>query len=79
METTIQLYAGWNLVGFPSFNSTYTVADLRAALPIDRVEGFDASSSPYFLKLLQDSDVLLAGRAYWLRSSEDAMWTLSNT
>lgn len=78
-QTYIQLHEGWNLVGFPSFKQDYTVADLKAALPIDRVEGFDATASPYFLKLLQDSDVLLAGQAYWLRASGDAIWTLSNT
>jgi parallel beta-helix repeat protein len=77
VETTIQLYAGWNLVGFPSFKNDYTVADLRAALPIDRVEGFDASA-PYYLKLLQDSDVLQAGYGYWLRLETDAVWQVDS-
>jgi parallel beta-helix repeat protein len=77
-HTTIQLHAGWNLVGFPSFKQDYTVGDLKTILPIDRVEGFDASSPPYYLKLLQDSDVLQAGQAYWLRVSGDAIWTLSS-
>ena len=28
-RTTIHLHSGWNLVSFPSFNSSYTVYDLK--------------------------------------------------
>ncbi len=79
LTTTIQLRAGWNLAGFPSFNPTYTVGDLKTETGASRVEGFDASASPYFLKALQDSDVLSAGRGYWIYVPGDAAWTVSNT
>ncbi len=44
MHTVIHLQKGWNLVGFPSLDSTYTVADLKASVPVERVEAFDASA-----------------------------------
>jgi len=73
-HTVIHLHKGWNLVGFPSLDSTYTVADLKASVPVERVEAFDASAPPNFLKVLEDSDILLASRAYWVRVSADAAW-----
>lgn len=76
--STIELKAGWNLVGFPSFNMNYTVAGLRAETGATGVEGFDAHS-PYFLKALEDTDALLAGHGYWVCVPADAVWTVSNT
>jgi parallel beta-helix repeat protein len=40
-STTIDLQAGWNLVGFPSFDDNFTVADLKATVGVERIEGFD--------------------------------------
>ncbi|MCK4457303.1 MAG: right-handed parallel beta-helix repeat-containing protein, partial [Thermoplasmata archaeon] len=77
-QTTIHLRSGWNLVSFPSFNSSYTVANLKAELPVERVEGFDLTAPPHFLRVLQDSDVLLAGEGYWVKVSADATWVVSN-
>ncbi len=76
-QTTIHLWSGWNLVSFPSFNSSYSVADLKAEMPVERVEGFDFAP-PHFLRVLQDSDVLQAGEGYWVKVSQDAMWVVSN-
>lgn len=78
-ETAIQLHAGWNLVGFPSFNSTYTIADLKTETGATRVEGFDASSSPYFLKLLTDVEALQAGFGYWVRVESETAWTVDSS
>ncbi len=77
-KTTIHLRTGWNLVSFPSFNSSYTVADLKAELPVERVEGFDPTAPPHFLRVLQDSDVLLAGEGYWVKVSTDVTWVVFN-
>jgi hypothetical protein len=30
VSTAIDLHQGWNMIGFPSFNASYTVADLKA-------------------------------------------------
>jgi parallel beta-helix repeat protein len=73
-QTTIHLQEGWNLVSFPSFNSSYTVADLKSELPVERVEGFDPTALPNFLRVLQDSDVLLAGEGYWVRVDAAVDW-----
>lgn len=75
-QTTVDLRAGWNLVGFPSFNATYTVADLRAETGATRVEGYD-SAPPYFLRVLGDAEVLQAGQGYWVRVDADTVWTVS--
>lgn len=77
-STNIQLFAGWNLVGLPSFNATYVVADLKAETGATRVEAFDPNTSPYFLKEMQDSDILLAGEGYWVYVPSDVVWVLSN-
>lgn len=78
-STDIQLRAGWNLVGFPSFNTEYTVVDLKADTGAIWIEGFDPPNPPHFLKALQDVDVLLAGYGYWTYVPADVVWTVGNT
>lgn len=73
-KTAIRLWSGWNLVGFPSFNSTYTISDLKTAVNSDRVEAFDPSSAPYHLRVPADTEALQAGYGYWVRIGEDAIW-----
>ena len=77
--TAITLHAGWNMVGFPSFRTTYTVADLKAALglPGARVEVFDAASPPYYLQHAWDSLVMSAGEGYWIFVPSDTTWTVA--
>ncbi|MFQ6129072.1 MAG: CARDB domain-containing protein [Thermoplasmata archaeon] len=74
-NTSIQLYSGWNLVGFPSLNVTYTVSDLKAEVGSTKVEGFD-SLPPYLLRVLGDAVVLQAGYGYWVRVEADANWVV---
>lgn len=76
INTSIQLSSGWNLVSFPSFNSTYAVADLRADTGAVRVEGFDSLPS-YYLRVLGDAETLQAGYAYWTGVQADIVWTVS--
>ncbi|MCK4445218.1 MAG: hypothetical protein KAW09_11785 [Thermoplasmata archaeon] len=73
-QTTIYLHKGWNLVGFPSFNA-FSVGDLKATVPVDKVEGFQ-TVPPHFLKVVSDSDVLLAGQGYWVRVETDTVWAI---
>ncbi|MCK5291759.1 MAG: right-handed parallel beta-helix repeat-containing protein [Thermoplasmata archaeon] len=77
--TTINLQAGWNLVGFPSFDSNYMVADLKVAIAVERMEGFDGFAPPYFLRVMTDGDFLQAGFGYWIRVGSEASWTIVNT
>ncbi|MCJ2557345.1 MAG: hypothetical protein LN415_09630, partial [Candidatus Thermoplasmatota archaeon] len=72
-QTTIFLYEGWNLVSVPSFNSSYTVADLKAEAGATRVEGYDLAP-PHFLRVLEDAEVLLAGFGYWVKVEADTVW-----
>ncbi len=76
-NTTIQLRSGWNLVGFPSFNLTYTVADLKAEVGATRVEGFYAPGLPHCLRVVEDFEVLLVGQAYWVRVEAESDWIVS--
>jgi parallel beta-helix repeat protein len=78
-STTIDLQAGWNLVGFPSFDDNYTVTDLKAAVAVERIERFDGSASPYYLRVMADGDFLQAGFGYWVRVESPAIWTIENT
>ncbi|MFQ6060223.1 MAG: Ig-like domain-containing protein, partial [Thermoplasmata archaeon] len=70
----IQLRKGWNLVSFPSFHNGYTVADVKLELGAERVEGFDPSAEPYFLRVMQDTEVLEPGIGYWINVPEDVLW-----
>jgi parallel beta-helix repeat protein len=77
-STTIDLQAGWNLVGFPSFDDNYTVADLKAAVGVKRIEEFDGLAPPYFLRAMVDGDFLQAGFGYWIRVVSPAVWIVEN-
>jgi predicted GH43/DUF377 family glycosyl hydrolase len=41
MQTVIHMQTGWNLVSYPSFNTSYTVADLKVETGATRVEGME--------------------------------------
>ncbi len=77
VQTTILLYEGWNLVSFPSFNSSYSVADLKLEIGATRVEGYDPLP-PYHLRVLADAEVLQAGYGYWVRVEADTVWMVNN-
>ncbi|UCD93188.1 MAG: exo-alpha-sialidase [Methanobacteriota archaeon] len=76
--TVITLHKGWNLVGYPSFNENYTVADLEMAVTVERVEGFNSSGPPFFLKLMVGTDPLVTGYGYWIRVGSETLWTPSS-
>jgi parallel beta-helix repeat protein len=78
LGTTIQLKAGWNLVGFPSFRSSYSVSDLKAETGAARVEGLDSSSPPYYLRVMNDAEYLQTGQGYWVHLNGDTSWTVAN-
>src|SRR3989337_273169 len=61
----VQLTPGWNLVAFRGLaTSPYTVGDLRAEVPVSRVEGYDPGGG-YYLRLLSDAEELSFGFGYW--------------
>lgn len=71
-------YPGWNLVGFPSFAQNYTVDDLMVDILAVKVEGFEASAQPHFLKALVSSDLLRAGEGYWINVPSGTWWVIRN-
>lgn len=78
-QTSIELHAGWNLVSFPSFNTSYTVANLKADTGATRVEGFDDGTPPWppsRLRVLGSGEVLLAGIGYWVKVEAGITWTV---
>jgi nitrous oxidase accessory protein len=77
LTTEVRLRGGWNLVGFPSFDIDFTVADFKS-INILEVEGFDSAASPYFLRELQDSEFLQAGQAYWVEAPSGGIWHVDN-
>ena len=79
VSTMIDLHQGWNMIGFPSFNATYTVADLKADIGLAGVivEAFDANAAPYYLQRVSDGYVMKAGDGYWVYVPSDATWTVN--
>ncbi|MCK4458024.1 MAG: right-handed parallel beta-helix repeat-containing protein [Thermoplasmata archaeon] len=73
VQTTIHLCEGWNLVSFPSFSTSYSVAALKVEIGVTRLEGYD-SSHPYHLRVLGDGEILQAGYGYWVKVESDADW-----
>jgi hypothetical protein len=74
----IQLYAGWNLVGYPSFATTYTLADFMTDTGATRVETYDAGAGPYFLReMTNPAEAFIPGSAYWAYVPLDVMWTVA--
>ncbi|MFQ6107798.1 MAG: FG-GAP-like repeat-containing protein [Thermoplasmata archaeon] len=73
---SVVLEQNWNLVGYPSFISTYRVGDLKVELGAIRVEGFDPNSPPYHCKVLPDDYVLRAGESYWIQLPSPATWVI---
>jgi parallel beta-helix repeat protein len=78
-QTDIQLHEGWNLVGFPCFQQDYAVGDLKVAVSAERIEGFDALASPYFLRLMLDGDNLQTGFGYWVKAVSETTWTVADS
>jgi hypothetical protein len=76
-STSIQLYEGWNFVGYPSLIDR-TVGNALNGITYEQVEGFDESAPPYYLKILADSDMMTAGDGYWIRVPGDCEWTINN-
>jgi hypothetical protein len=74
--TDVPIYAGWNLIGHPSFSSK-TVEDTLSGISYERVEAFDENSPPQNMKLL-DGDEYMESEGYWVWASAPGSVTFSN-
>lgn len=72
--TSINLYAGWNLVGYPTLSETVTVSYAFWGTGASRVEVFDPIS-PY-IREAEPTYVMTPGEAYWVRVAGDTVWTI---
>ncbi|MHA1962408.1 MAG: CARDB domain-containing protein [Candidatus Thorarchaeota archaeon] len=79
IQTTIHLSKGWNLVGFPSFRQDYAVAELKTEVAGERIEGFDPSVPPYFLRLMLDGNILETGYGYWVNVADETIWVVASS
>jgi len=76
-STDIALHRGWNLVGYPSLTPGYTVQNLKTVTGATRVEGYDATAGPYYLRVLPPTYTLRAGEGYWVYVPNDTVWTVA--
>jgi hypothetical protein len=75
-STLIQLYAGWNLVGYPSATAT-TGATLPAEVDILSVYSGSATYNDY-IGAAMDPIAITHGNAYFVHSTVDTVWTVMN-
>lgn len=74
LASDIILSEGWNLIGFPSWNASYSVAELMNRANVRKVEGFDETQFPFRLSRLCGSDILSTGFGYWAYIDSPTTW-----
>ncbi len=75
-STSIILYAGWNLVSFPTLNNNTTVANALWGTGANRVEVFDPAS-PYLISEAGPTYIMKPGEGYWVHVVADTIWTIN--
>ena len=76
-STSIALVSGYNLVGFPSAQTSVTVGAVKLATGATMIVGFSGSAAPGYTRVMADSEVLLAGNGYYLYVPTAATWTVT--
>jgi hypothetical protein len=75
--TEIQLYTGWNLVGYPSATPR-TFTDALAGTYADMVSVYDGTVPEMIRDIPMPSDEMMSrGNGYWVRVTEDCVWTVN--
>lgn len=77
-STVIHLRKGWNFVSFPSFESNYTIGEFRSETGALRVEGYDPTNRPFFLRIMGDDEMMTAGNGYWVQVTQNVDWLIQN-
>jgi parallel beta-helix repeat protein len=75
VNQTIQLYEGWNMVGYPSLSShnrTVGLNNLQFNTVIDCIQWYDAATKAWHE--MGSDDSFVPGRGYWAHSKVDAGW-----
>jgi parallel beta-helix repeat protein len=72
---TIQLYSGWNMVGYPSLtnhNRTVGLNNLDFGVDVNAIKWFDAATKTWHF--IDQDDSFVPGRGYWVHSKVEAWW-----
>ncbi len=72
--TIIPLYAGWNLVSYPSLTPDI-VANSLWGTGADKVDVYDGGS-PYLISLVGPTYLMEPGKGYWVHVPADTIWTV---
>ncbi|MFO7619350.1 MAG: immune inhibitor A, partial [Thermoplasmata archaeon] len=74
-ETQVQLYSGWNMVGYPSGKPL--TADLALAGTGATIVSVYSSSAPYVVDHTDLGAVTMShGNAYWIKVPSDVIWAV---
>ena len=71
----IQLYKGWNLVGYPSltsYNRTEGLNNTEYGTHINTIYWYNASSRAWHN--MGEDDYFMKGIGYWIYANEDVVW-----
>ncbi|MDD4307640.1 MAG: right-handed parallel beta-helix repeat-containing protein, partial [Thermoplasmata archaeon] len=71
--TAIPLYAGWNLVGYPTLTPR-AAGDALAGTGFDMLECYDPAS-PY-IRAMGPLEMMTPGCGYWVHVPADTVWTV---
>jgi parallel beta-helix repeat protein len=72
---TIQLYEGWNMVGYPSLsnhNRTAGLSNLEFGTDIDVIQWYDTATKTWHI--MDQNDSFVPGRGYWMHSKVETTW-----
>lgn len=75
--TAMQLEPGWNLVSYSSFKDR-NVSTTLSIIPYDNVETHISGSGPCNLVSMNPSDIMTAGRGYWIDVVGSCVWIVQN-
>jgi len=77
-NTSIQLHAGWNLVGYPSMVPT-PASDALAGTGADQIAVYN-SVSPFLIDGITDlsSVTMVPGAGYWVHVNASGSWNVTN-
>jgi hypothetical protein len=76
-STGIPIIEGWNLHGYPSFE-TRTIEEALAGVGYDRIEVF-APIPPDYLRVADPAtDIMAPGNGYWIRATSNDIWFVTN-
>jgi hypothetical protein len=70
-EVVINLYSGWNMVGYPSATPNQPLPGVADIVSIWQ------SASPYIMDAVPGTVNMTHGNAYWIHVTSDTTWTLS--